>query len=247
MTTQDNAANPFEQWREMFQKSTEAWAQAAGTTGNAFWPPFFGATPGAATPGFGFPGFNFPGFNSPGFNFPGFGQMPGFGAMPGGNPFGQFMPPSFLNDIQQLWQQFYDSWAEQAQQAMASGAPGPEALLNAQKQWTEQLEAMAKTFAEVMGTEAYANLLGRYMEQSLVWQVRAANAAEPQLDAMLKSYNLPSRSQIDRMFEHVIGLEDRIDDLEDENRKLRAQVEAALRTPAPRGRSRSSEAAPESQ
>ena len=237
MTTQNSTANPFEQWREMFQKSTEAWAQAAGSTGNV-WPPFFGATPGAAAPGVNFPGFG---------QMPGFGPMPGFGAMPGGNPFGQFMPPSFLNDVQQVWQQFYDSWAEQAQQAMAAGTPGPEVLLNAQKQWTEQLEAMAKTFAEVMGTEAFANMLGRYMEQSLVWQVRAANAAAPQLDAMLKSYNLPSRSQIDRMFEHVIGLEDRIDDLEDENRKLRAQVEAALRTPAPRGRSRSTEAAPESQ
>ena len=236
MTTQDNAANAFEQWREMFQKSTEAWAQAAGSTGSTFWPPFFGAAPGNPAPGFGFPV-----FNMPGFNVPGFGQMPGSGPMPGGNPFGQFMPPSFLSDVQQVWQQFYDSWAEQAQQAMASGTPGPEALLNAQKQWTEQLEAMAKTFAEVMGTEAYANLLGRYMEQSLVWQVRAANAAAPQLDAMLKSYNLPSRSQIDRMFEHVIGLEDRIDDLEDENRKLRAQVEAALRAPTARSRGRSPE------
>ena len=130
---------------------------------------------------------------------------------------------------------------------MSSGVSGPEAFQNAQKQWSEQLEAMAKTFADIMGTEAFANVLGRYMEQSLVWQVRAANAAEPQLDAMLKSYNLPSRSQIDRLFEHVIGLEDRIDDLEDENRKLRAQVEAALKPPAPRGRSRAADSGPQAQ
>ena len=155
MTTQDNAANPFEFWREMFQKSTEAWAQAAASQGNAFWPPFFGAAPGGTMPG---------------FNMPGFGQMPGFGNTPGANPFGQFAPPFATGDFQQMWQQFYNSWAEQAQQAMASGTPGPEVLLNAQKQWSEQLEAMAKTFAEVMGTEAFANMLGRYMEQSLVWQ-----------------------------------------------------------------------------
>ena len=58
---------------------------------------------------------------------------------------------------------------------------------------------------------------------------------------------MPSRSQIDRMFERVIGLEERLEDLEDENRKLRAQVEAALRSPAPRARNRPSETAPESQ
>ena len=218
MTTQDNTANPFEYWREMFQKSTEAWAQAASAgPGAAFWPPF-----GAA----------------PGFGFPGAGQMPGFGGAPGSNPFAQFVPPFSGNDFQQMWQQYYNTWTEQVQQAMASGAPGPEVLLNAQKQWSEQLENMAKTFAEVMGTESFANMLGRYMEQTLVWQNRMANTTEPQQDAMLKAMNMPSRGQIDRMFERVIGLEDRIDDLEDENRKLRTQVEAALKAQAPRGRSR---------
>ena len=216
MTTQENAANPFEYWREMFQKSTEAWAQAAGAS--PFWAPFVGATPGAAAPGFG--------------------QMPGFNTASGSNPFGQFAPPFAIGDMQQMWQQFFNAWAEQTRQVMASGASGPEALLNAQKQWTEQLEAMARMFAEVMGTEAFANLLGRYMEQSLVAQQRAASSAEPQMDALLKSFNMPSRSQIDRMFERVIGLEDRIDDLEDENRRMRRQLDAALRQPAPRGRGR---------
>ena len=61
------------------------------------------------------------------------------------------------------------------------------------------------------------------------------------MDAMLRAFNMPSRSQIDRMFERVIGLEDRIDDLEDESRKLRKQLEAAQRTAAPRSRSRSAE------
>jgi hypothetical protein len=49
------------------------------------------------------------------------------------------------------------------------------------------------------------------------------------------------------MFERIIGLEERLDDLEDENRKLRAQVEAALRSPAPRSRSRAAETPPEAQ
>ena len=220
MTTQENAANPFEYWRDMFQKSTEAWAQAAGGAANPFFAPFAGAAA------------------------PGFGQMPGFGAS-GANPFGQFTPPFAAGDLQQMWQQFFNAWAEQTRQAMAAGGSGPEALLNAQKQWTEQLEAMAKMFAEVMGTEAFANLLGRYMEQSLVAQQRAASAAEPQMDALLKSFNMPSRSQIDRMFERVIGLEDRIDDLEDENRRMRRQLDAALRQPAPRSRARAAATPPE--
>ena len=206
MTTGNNVSNPFEYWREVFQKSTEAWAQSAGSAANPFWPPFFGTAPGA---------------------------MPGFGGPSGANPFASFAPPFSGNDVQQLWQQFFDSWSEQVQKAMASGSTGPEAFFNAQKQWADQLEAMAKTFAEVMGTETFASMLGRYMEQSLVWQQRMANASEPQQDAMLKAMNMPSRGQIDRMFERVIGLEDRIDDLEDENRKLRARIEAVLASAAP--------------
>ena len=218
MTTQENTANPFEAWREMFQKSTEAWSQAAaGIPGN----PFFGAAPGGPMPGFG--------------------QMPGFGTIPGFGFPGQVPPFLQFNDLQQVWQQFYNSWVEQTRQAMSAGASGPEVIFNAQKQWTEQLEAMAKTFAEVMGTEQFANLIGRYMEQSLVWQERMANSSEPQMDAMLRAYHLPSRGQIDRLFERVIGLEDRIDDLEDENRKLRRQLDVALKAPAPRSRSRSAD------
>ena len=115
MTTPNNAADPFEYWREMFQKSTEAWAQAvAGSPGNAFWPPFFGAAPGAT--------------------------MPGFNGAQASNPFAQFASPFFNNDIQQMWQQFYNTWAEQSRKAMESEATGAEAFVNAQKRWSEQLE-----------------------------------------------------------------------------------------------------------
>ena len=223
MTSEGSAANPLEYWREMFQKSTEAWAQAAGAAGNPFQPPGFGAMPGGAMPGFG--------------------TAAGFNATPGANPFGPFMPPfspsfspPFSNDMQQVWQQFFNAWAEQLRQAAAAGTPGPEAFQDAQKQWTEQLEALAKMFAEVMGAEAFSRMLGKSMEQTLVWQQRMANSAEPQLEDILKAFNMPSRSQIDRMFERVIGLEERIDGLEDDNRKLRSLLEAALGTPPARAR-----------
>ena len=216
MSTQDSGAKTFEYWREVFQKSIDAWAQAAGAAGTPFAAQFFGAPAGGTTPG--------------------------FGPAAGPNPFGQFAPPLFTHDLQQMWQQFFNSWAEQAQKAMAAGTEGPEAMFNAQKQWSEQLEAMAKTFAEVMGTESFASMLGRYMEQTLVWQQRMANASEPQMDTVLRAFNMPSRSQIDRMFERVIGLEDRIDDLEDENRRLRRQLEADQRAAATRTRGRTPKA-----
>ena len=82
---------------------------------------------------------------------------------------------------------FTIAWAEQFQQTMAAGTPGPDVIQNAQKQWSEQLEATAKMFSEVMGTESFANLIGRYMEQSLVLQERMVNASEPQMEVVLRA------------------------------------------------------------
>jgi hypothetical protein len=54
----------------------------------------------------------------------------------------------------------------------------------------------------------------------LAWQDRAAKAANPQIDMALRALNLPSREQIDRLFERIIGIEERLDDLEDNTRQI---------------------------
>jgi hypothetical protein len=36
----------------------------------------------------------------------------------------------------------------------------------------------------------------------------------------LRALNLPSREQIDRLFERIIGIEERLDDLEDNTRQI---------------------------
>ena len=197
MTSTQNSANPFESWQEMFRKSTEMWQQAAAS---------------------GSPNPFWPPFN---------GGMPG-GAAPGaGMPgFGGFPPPFGGNDPAAMWQQFFNQWLQQWTQLAASGA-GPQTISDAQKKWNEQLEAMARTFADTMSTEDFAQALGKYMEQGLHTQERMADAVNPQIDAMLRTYNMPSRSQMNRLFVHVLGIEERLDDLEDEIRKLRKDLEAA--------------------
>ena len=123
MTNQNSTSNPFELWKEMFQKSTEAWSQAAGTGG-------FGG--------------NFP--PSSGFN-----------------PYQGFSPFT-SHDPQQMWQQYFNTWSEFWSKNQAT-SPGPDVFRDAQNQWTEQLESMARTFAEAMGSEAFSSMLGKSLEQ----------------------------------------------------------------------------------
>ncbi len=199
-----NAAAAFEAWQEMFRKSAEAWVQSA-------------------------PGF--PGFTSPGPGATPFGGWP-FGAPPfgmGGAPMpgtgGSFQGFN-TEGLTRMWQQFYQVWAEQAWQLMATPS-FPQSLPEAERQWAQGLESLASTFAKAMSTEEFSQALGRYIEQVLVWQGKLSRESNPQMDAALRAWNMPSRAQIDRLFERVIGLEGQIESLSDAVRKLQATVDAA--------------------
>ena len=204
-TTENSATAFFEAWQDMIRKSTEAWSQAAAGFGG-FTPPNPGAMPFGQFPFGGFP-----------FGFP-----PGAGA-PGSAPFTpQFNPADFM----QTWQRMFESWQSQWMSGQ-SGATQPPSIEEAQRQWARYLESMAATFSEVMSSEEFSKSLGQFMEQGLAMQERTAKQADPQIDAMLRAYNLPSRSQIDRMFARIIGMEEKLDDLEDEIRKLRSELSAS--------------------
>ena len=156
----------------------------------------------------------------------GFSPLSGFGSFQGSSPF-----PS--QDPQQMWQQFFNSWSEFWTKNQANSA-GPDVFKDAQKQWTEQLESMARTFAETMGSEAFSSMLGKSLEQSLTMQQRYSKEMKPHLDDALQAFNLPSRSQIDRLFERVIGLEEHLDDLEENTRKILKNLDNTTRDSSPR-------------
>ncbi len=215
MTTADNGAGAagnstagfFEAWQDMFRKQTEAWTQAVSNLGG-FAPPNPGAAPFGAFPFASFP----------------FGFAPG-GGTPGSSPFSAPFNPA---DFMQQWQRMFETWQAQWSNGQDAGS-GAISIEEAQRQWSRYLESMATTFAETMSTEEFAKALGKYMEQSLAWQERMAKQVNPQINAMLRSYNLPSRSQLDRLFARVIGIEEKLDDLEDELRKFRAEMREAAR------------------
>lgn len=227
MTTADNGTDQnsatafFEAWQDMIRKSTEAWSQAAAGFGG-FTPPNPGATPFGALPFGGFP-----------FGFP-----PGAGA-PGSAP---FTPPFNPADFMQTWQRMFETWQSQWMNSQ-SGETQPPSIEEAQRQWARYLESMAATFSEVMNSEEFSKSLGQFMEQGLAMQERTAKQVNPQINAVLRAYNLPSRSQIDRMFARIIGMEEKLDDLEDEVRKLRSELSASRRPQSSRSRSARTSAA----
>jgi len=49
----------------------------------------------------------------------------------------------------------------------------------------------------------------------------------------LRALNLPSREQIDRLFERIIGIEERLDDLEDNTRQILRRLRDKSSAPPP--------------
>lgn len=114
-------------------------------------------------------------------------------------------------DPAQIWRQLFTLWTEFAAKAATLS---PETFQASQKLWMEQLEVLSQGFANAMGTEAFAAMQNKLFAQSLVWQDKTAKAIHPQIDSTLQAMHLPSRGQIDRLFERIVGIEERLDEIE---------------------------------
>ena len=121
-------------------------------------------------------------------------------------------------DPAEAWRQFFGMWTDFWMKAMTQS---PETFQDAQKLWMEQLDTTSKGLENVMGKEAYGAMVSKFFQEQLAWQDKTAKAANPQIDGALRAMNLPSRSQIDRLFERVVGIEERLDDLETDSRQIR--------------------------
>jgi phage shock protein A len=121
-------------------------------------------------------------------------------------------------DPSEIWQQFYDMWTAFWNESLT---PAPDMFQAAHKLWMEQLDTTSKGFEDIMGTAAYGAAVSKFFQEQLAWQEKLVKAAHPQIEGALRAINLPSRSQIDRLFERVVGMEARLDDLETESRQIR--------------------------
>ncbi len=146
-------------------------------------------------------------------------------------------------DPAHAWQQFVTMWTDFWTKAFTLS---PETIPTAQKVWMDQLETIAQGFTKVMGTETFAAMQGKLFEQQLSWQDHLTKTLHPQTDAALRALNLPSRNQMDRLFDRLINIEERLDDLETDTRiirrALRQSNDAAAVADPPSARAKSRKA-----
>ena len=92
---------------------------------------------------------------------------------------------------------------------MSDEKPDPFALW---RQWYEANQAAwGKSVSDATGTEAFAEMQGKMLESLVAFQKTVRDMSRAQLEAL----DLPTREDIARLGEIVLGLEEKIDQLAD--------------------------------
>ena len=124
-------------------------------------------------------------------------------------------------DPQAFWRPFMDQGMQAWSKVMTQGTVSPD-LMAQWKQFLDQwIAAWSKVLEQAMGTENFAQAMGKQLEGFLSVAAPVKKAAEQQVEAGLAALGLPSRSQVVGLAKQIAGLEEKIEGVED-------RIEAAL-------------------
>jgi hypothetical protein len=139
---------------------------------------------------------------------------------------GQGQAPTPAMDPQAFWRPFMDQGMAAWSKLMTQGTPSPD-LMGQWKQFLDQwIAAWSKVLEQSMGTEAFAQAMGKQLEGFLSVAAPVKKAAEQQVEAGVASLGLPSRNQVIGLAKQVAGLEEKIEGVEDRIDAVLARLDA---------------------
>lgn len=124
-------------------------------------------------------------------------------------------PAAPAADPTALWRSAFEQGV-QAWAGLLAMTPMTPDFIAQWKQLTDQtIETWSRAFSQVMNTDAFAQMLGRTLDQVLATASPMKRAAEPAVDNALKVIGLPSRGQVTAVATQLVDLDERIDRIED--------------------------------
>jgi hypothetical protein len=135
--------------------------------------------------------------------------------------------PNMAMDPQAFWRPFMDQGMAAWSKVMTQGtAPSPD-LMAQWKQFLDQwIAAWSRVLEQAMGTDNFAQLMGKQLESFLNVSAPIKKAAEQQIDASLAGLGIPSRGQVTALARHVAQVEEKIDALEDKVDRVLRRLDA---------------------
>ena len=118
-------------------------------------------------------------------------------------------------DPMQFWRQFTGTGPASTPPFPGAGPIDPQVLAQWKRFLDDWIAAWSQALEKAMGTEAFAQALGKTLDQFLTVQGKARQAAERSGKAAIDAVGLPSREQVVGLSRQMMDLEDRLEALED--------------------------------
>ena len=129
-------------------------------------------------------------------------------------------PPS---DPMAFWRPMVEQWVQASARAFAQTPMTPDVMTQWKQFLDQSIDAWSRSLGQAMNTEAFAQMLGRYLDQWLVASAPMKKATDQAIDQVLQTLNLASRTQLTAVARQIVDLEERVERIEDAvNAVLRA-------------------------
>jgi len=126
-------------------------------------------------------------------------------------------------DPMAFWRPMVEQWVQASARAFAQTPMTPDVMTQWKQFLDQSIDAWSRSLGQAMNTEAFAQMLGRYLDQWLVASAPLKKATDQAIDQALQTLNLASRSQLTAVARQIVELEERVERIEDAvNAVLRA-------------------------
>jgi hypothetical protein len=133
-----------------------------------------------------------------------------------------------------FWRPIVDQGFQQWARVLAQGPMTPDVLTQWKQLVDQAIEAWSRSLGQVMGTDAFAQSLGKTLDQFLVASAPMKKAADQSIESGLQALNLPSRTQLTGVAKQIVQLDERIEGLEDALGAITRRLDDIVRALEPR-------------
>jgi hypothetical protein len=135
-------------------------------------------------------------------------------------------PPPAPPDPAAFWRPLTEQWVQAWARMFAQTPLSPDA--GAQwKQFVDQsIDAWSRAMGQAMNTEAFAQYLGRSLDQWLAMYAPARKTMDQSVDATLQTLNVASRTQLTSIARQIVELDERVERMEDTLREVMKKLDA---------------------
>src|SRR3989442_9632562 len=104
--------------------------------------------------------------------------------------------PAAPPDRTAFWKPVVEQWVQSWARTIAASPVSPDIAAQWKQFLDHSIEAWSRALGQAMNTDAFAQHLGRYLDQWLVTTAPVKKAADQQIESALQTLNMASRSQL---------------------------------------------------